>query len=386
MDHISSDELKKLALISEYPCVSLQFPLHNTVAEVEQNAKRLRNLADEAEKRMAASGLDVRIVRQRLAPIRELQKQTGNEWLSNGDAGVTVLSGSDVFRCFATKYPSPDGVSVDERFALSPLVYGMNSDDQFLMLGLSPKQLKLYRCTSNHVEEIELPDDVPRSMDKALAGTEIIKSLQHHTVATAGAGTGPGMIHGQGSPKDDEKKLLQEYFRIVSKHVEGFIGNDGRPLVVAGVEYYHPMFRETCRYPQLIEQGVRGSADELTPQELHQRAVPLVNDRFDKSLVTATGRFGKLRGTERAHHKIETILPFAIEGRVETIFAAVGERIWGVCDAESRNVVTHDAREDADIDLLDRAVVHTIASGGNAYVVDPDRVPESGKVAAILRW
>ncbi len=386
MKQITPDELRHLASHDNQRSVSIYMPLHRTVEESKQNTIRFRNLVDRAEDRLVGNGLRGPKVKDLLRPARDLQRDP-NLGRASAANGMGVLIAPGFFRCFRLPYSCPETVVVGKRFHLSRLVHALRRDDRFYLLGLSPKNVKLFRGRDSRIAPVSLPENMPQNIDQALAGTEIEKSFQYHTSAPGGrAGSWVGIMHGQGRPKDEEKKLLTEYFRIVAKHVEEMLKGEDVPLVLAAVDYYHPMFREVCRYPHLLDAGVTGSPDKLTEKEMLERALPVVQPKFDQGIRQDATRYLKLVATERTSDQIETVLPAAVHGQVEVLFSALGVPIWGRFDAENGDVRSHTDEEPGDEDLLDLAVTKTIAGGGTAYVVTPEHVPADGPLAAILRW
>ena len=52
------------------------------------------------------------------------------------------------------------------------------------------------------------------------------------------------------------------------------------PLVLAGVDYLFPIYREANTYPHLLDKGITGSPEELTIKDLHRQSLSLVEDRI----------------------------------------------------------------------------------------------------------
>jgi hypothetical protein len=276
-------------------------------------------------------------------------------------------------------------------FYLNPLLRGLNWDAEFHLLALSPKRLRLFQCRRDSIAPQALPAGMPANIETALAGTESEKSLQYHTSAGFG-GTQFGTAHGHGDPKDEARKMLIDYFQIVSRHLERALNGSRQPLVLAAVDYYHPMFRDCYRSSNLLEGGVIGSADELSEQELLARARPEI-DRWQKqNLERLVDRHRKQVGTDKAADGLPFVLPAAAAGRVEAVIAPVcsgepgGQRIWGRFDPDQGAVAIHKQREAGDVDLLEAALHQTLLHRGDVYVVPAEELPEGKSLLAVLRW
>lgn len=217
-------------------------------------------------------------------------------------------------------------------------------------------------------------------------GTEFDRGLSYHTSAPHGKGTvRVGILTGHGMPKDDQKTLVAEYVRSVVKHLEPVLRHESSPLVLVAVDSLHPVFREFCRYPYLLDEGVMASPDSLTEVELHRRAIEVAGPNRRANLQAAVERYRQMQMTDRIAYHIEQILPAIEHGRVDVLFAASDMHIWGKFD-DKAGVTEHRVREPHDVDLLDLAICKTIENGRTAYVIDPKAVPSHEPLAAILKW
>ncbi len=386
MDRVTLDDLKSLASHEATPSVSIYMPLHRAVNEAQQDSVHLRHLVDQAESRLIADGMRAPDAAAFLKKARVLAADS-LYWKPNSGAGLCLLIGPNFFSQLRLPFSCAESVHVGNRFHIAPLARGMTRDDRFLLLAISQKSVRLFQYRHGKLSPVNLPASMPKSMNEALSGTEIEKSLHYHTSATKGAGGAEiGILHGHGDPKDDQKTLIAEYLRILSRHLEGVLNGERVPLVLAAVNYLHPMFSAACYYPNIVQPGVQGSPDELSDQEMLERALPLVEPLARRRLDAAAERYRKSLGTDRINRHLEQILPAASQGRVEALFAAQEKPVWGRFDGTAGNVTIHDAQQPGDIDLVDEAVRSVVLTGGEVFVVAPEEVPDNGPTAALMRW
>lgn len=392
MNDFTLEELKNLASQEGEPKVSIYLPRSREVQETDQNRIRLKNLLDQAEERLISRGLRSPEAKKLLQPARELYNE-GDVRQPYGAEGLAVLLDTDSFRTHRLGFACPEILYTGKRYYISPLAHEWaRAEGDFYLLALSAKSVRLYLCSADNLQPVPLPPKMPTSMEEALAGTEVDRSLQSRTFgATTPAGSPSDrveMIHGHGAPKDEEKKLLMDYFVIITRHLDGALSGKRLPLVLAAVDYYHPMFRSTFRYPHIVAEGVKGSPDEQTEKELLQRAMPLVKPCFRQEFRKAVGRYEQNISTERTSNDLAAILSAAEMGRVDCLFATLGAQAWGKLHSENGEPKPefHETEQPDDDDLLDRAVAQTICHGGTAYVVDRREVPGNEVAAALFRW
>jgi hypothetical protein len=159
-------------------------------------------------------------------------------------------------------------------------------------------------------------------------------------------------------------------------------------LVLAGVDYLLPIYREASSYAYLLEQGIIGNPDMLSAKELHQRAWEIVKPVFAQAQAEQIALYYELDGRDdpRASHSLIDIVQGAFAGRIATLFVPRNVQKWGVYRAHSHKVHVHPSQQPGDYDLIDLAAAQTVAHGGTVYVLEPDSVPGGELVAAIFRY
>ena len=383
MDLISRQELSTLLESQDGPHVSIFMPTERRGVETQQNPIRLKNLLREAhglleEKGMANGGAD-----ELLAPARRLIDDF--DFWQHQEDGLALFLTDGLLRSYRLPLRFTELAAVEDRFHLKSLFPLFNEEAHFYILALSQNRVRLFEGTRYEVREVELRD-VPKSLADAL-GYDLTEShLQFHT-GTSAAGNGRAAIfHGQGAGEEDAKAEIRKFFSILDRGLHDFLGDRRAPLVLAGVDYLLPIYREATSYPNTLDDGVTGNPDALDPDELHERAWSLVEGRFRAERHEAEERYGDLTGTGRAGRELDEIVPAAVDGRVDTLWVATGVRRWGRFDEASRKITHHDEQTPESEDLLDLAAVHTYLNSGKVWAVDPDEVPGEGEAAAVYRY
>lgn len=184
------------------------------------------------------------------------------------------------------------------------------------------------------------------------------------------------------------KDYILRYFHQVDGGLRNLLGDEGAPLVLAGVDYLLPIYKEANSYPHLVDVGIEGNPEELSAEGLHEHAWAIVHPLFLSAQKKAAARYRQLAGagSEQASSDPKEIVPAAYHGRVETFFVAVGLQQWGTFDPATNVIQLHKEAEPGDEDLLDLAAVHTLLNGGTVYAVEPEKVPDDAGLAAVFRY
>jgi len=188
------------------------------------------------------------------------------------------------------------------------------------------------------------------------------------------------------NPADQDKERLAEYFREVENAVWEVLRQERVPLLLAGVEYLHPIYREANRYPHLFEQGLHGNVEAMSEADLFNRAWEVMEARLQQQRAEALSRFQSKTGTGLTSTETTQVVPAACQGRVDTLFVPVGVQVWGRYLPETSEIEVSATRANGQVDLLNLAAVETLSAGGRVLVLEPSEVPGAGKAAAIFRY
>ncbi|MBD2744019.1 hypothetical protein [Coleofasciculus sp. FACHB-1120] len=390
MPLLSTDALKSLIENSASPCISIYMPMEKAGPEVRQNPIRFKNLMREAEKRLEEMGIDQDEARAWLEQANTIDNP--EFWEENQGEGVAIFISPELFRYYQLPTDVEELVMVSDRFHIKPLLPIVNNDGRFYILALSQKDVRLLQATRTTVKEVHI-ENLPKSKDEALQYDATSKDGQIR-IATSKGGTNntfqqPGSFHGQGSPdQDDIKKDLLQFFHQIDGALHDFFRNKKGPLVLAGVEYLFPIYKEANTYQHLVEEGITGNPEIFKPEELHELALPIVDSLLKEDIEGVVEEYKELAGndTSKVSHDIKEIIQSAYYHRVDSLFVAVGEQRWGHFDPETMTVDLHPEPQADDEDMLDFAATHTILNGGKVYAVEPEKVPDEAPVAAIFRY
>jgi hypothetical protein len=394
MDLFTRDDLKTLLAEHPSPCISLFMPAHPGGAEADPIRWR-KHLAD-AEERLGKAGWRATEIEELLAPGQRLLEDV-TFWKNQSEGLAAFLApphpslspegrgkGEGFLRLFRLPLTFKDLVTVANRFSIIPLLPLLSGNGRFFVLALSQKAVRLLQGTRHSVSEVDLKG-VPRNLAEALLTHEAKQPFSFFgRRAGEGVGSWGGIFHGHGVGIDDTKEELLHYFQKIDRGLHPLLKEEKAPLILAAVDYLQPIYRQANTYQQLLDQGVEGNPDRLSSRELHDRAWFLVKPLFEAEQQRAAAQYRQLGATEHASGNLEPVVAAAYEGRVETLFVALGHQVWGIFDPAAGRVEPHRQALFGDADLLDLAAAHTLMRGRTVYAVEPEQVPSNTGVAAIF--
>jgi hypothetical protein len=360
-------------------------PTHRVGQEQQQDPIRLKNLLAEAETKLLANGLRRPEVQKLMRPAEELLWNK-DFWQHQSEGLAIFLSNNfSVFYRLPGKFE--EFLSAANSFHIKPLLPLLGRDIKFYVLTISLKNVRLFQSTADAMSEITL--NFPTSMDEALGMDDPERYLNLHSgsMSTNQAKGGTAVFHGH-SIADEEKKNILRFFHSVDQGLMDLLEDKNIPMVLAGVDYLLPIYREASTYNNLLEDEVIGSPERQNLQDLHERARKIVKPIFEESQKKAFEKFKQLNGQQSAlaTTDLATAVKAARFGQVETLFVPLGIQRWGRYDAENNTVVLESEPGPENEDLLDFAAAETVLNSGQVFAVPSEQLPGDSELAAILRY
>jgi hypothetical protein len=385
MKMLTRDDLRALMSTHTGLCVSIFMPTHRAGAETQQDPIRLKNLLGKAEECLLAGGVRTPEARKLLKPAQKIL-WNGLLWQHQSD-GLAMFLSPEEFSYYRLPFDFEELVVVTNRFHIKPLLPLLSGDGRFYVLALSQNQVRLLQGTRYNVSEVDARR-IPASFAEALRYDDPERRLQFHTrTRTPGSkGERAAIFHGHGVGTNNAKVNILRYFHKVDEGLQQLLRDEQAPLMLAGVDYLFPIYREANTYLYLVDEGIAGNPEELSAKELHQQAWDILQPRFLKAQQEAAIQYSQLADTRQASRDIEKVVPAAYHGRIEILFVALGIQQWGIFDPEKNKVQLHREAEPGGEDLLDFAAVQTLLNGGTVYAVEPEKVPGEAPLAAVFRY
>jgi Zn-dependent protease len=298
--------------------------------------------------------------------------------------GLALFAAPELFRTYRLPLDLREQLIVAQRLHVKPLLTLFTGDGHFFILALSQNQVRLLEATRYEVDEIEL-EGVPSSMAEALPSDRAEKQLQFQTRTRGGKGERAAVFHGH-DPADEAKRQILRYFQRVDEGLRKVLREEQAPLVLVGVDYLLPLYREANSYPHLLAEGITGSPETIKAADLHEQAWAIVEPHFAAAQHQALADYAQKAGTGLTSNRVDEVVPAAYHGRISLLWVALGAEVWGRYDPEAGIIDRRDEPVPGDEDLLDLAALQTILKGGTVYAVEPKAVAGSGSLAALFRY
>jgi hypothetical protein len=368
MESFTRDDLYRLAAIESPACITIYLPPRLVGSAPQIDMTRLRNLARTARAVLEARLDDTEMIDDLLRPIEVLA--TAREMWKDSEHGVAIFRSPDLVRVYHIPADIDEGVHVDTRFDLLPLVHFAADDDTFFILSLGRHDVRLYRASLQECAEESL-GSMPLNLAEYLQMNEYEPQPQFHSgshMAVQGRSKRGTIYYDNTSRRQREKDDYIDYLRALERRVMRTVAPTHAPLVLAGVEEARAIFRGASRYAAIAPGGIRSG---LPIAQLHAAARVLAKPLLRQRAMLAIDRFLNLAGTGRASADPDEITRRATFGDVETLLIPTGR------DTSS------DSEGNA-ISATSRLVTQVLRTDGDVYRIPPGAV--DGTMAAVFRY
>lgn len=267
-------ELNELKTFSEPFCLTVYAPIIDPSAATNPNRIEVKNMLREAETALLSAGVKPRQVKKTLRPARLLLED--HEFWSIHHESLVLFMHPQLFRFYhIPDHTTPYMLTVETGFNLEPLLQAMQNNQQYYILALGHKNVRLYEGDHYSIKPVQLKN-FPSDMKGTLGIDEYPKFRETHTIGPASKGKGSEAYHKQYNVSQTDKAMLLEFFRRIDQRLHNFLTYRKKPLVLAGVNYLLPIYRKVNTYPDLVSGAITGNQDYPNLQSLKDKAWQMV--------------------------------------------------------------------------------------------------------------
>ncbi len=389
MDIITKDTMIDLIENVEGTAVSVYMPTFSAGRRQRENPIRLKNLINEVENQLEELGADEGTIESYLDPLDDLVKD--ELFWQDQSEGLALFLDANELRIYRLPKRFETLAVVADTFHVTPLVPIYSGNGQFYLLSLDLKHPEIYQGSKFQLkkyEDVDLPESLQNMFDQFY---EFHSHLQFHTKTRTPnpdvAAKRRGEYFGQGGDDIDKKAEIRNFFHRLDEELMNFLDGEETPLVLAGVGYLHPLFREANSFPNLMPEGITKDVDPLSPEALHQEAWQIVHKKYQQDVEQALNVYGQLAEEgKNVTTDLAEIVSAAQFQRVNSLFLVESAHVWGRFDPEENEVRLAEEKTPGNLDLLGLAAAQTLKNGGNVIILSQEDIPENAQAAAILRY
>jgi hypothetical protein len=362
--------LRELAGL-EGTCVTLYLGAYRAGSGSRPMKVRLPAMLAEAERLLEERGVLPTDRERLLEPLRAMAKDPDMGAANGG--GLAIFRTSRHFEQMPLPWDVADLVAVEGRPLLTPLVRGMESNREFLVLALSRKHTRLLECGPSGQRTLDLPAGLPEGIDADFEPAE----------RTLGK-TSAGVQFGYDTFSEKQSQHFHDFCRSLDRALQPLLEQRGLPLVLMGTTAEQAAYRAVSKHPLLAPEGIDGSPDAGgTGPELAGKARAALRSWQPSEMRHAIEVYLK-DGPGKKSAEIGEILKEAAAGRVMHLFLTGEVTQTGNVDHILGRVLPSGSPLSDHDNLANAAAVETWRHHGQVWSLD--EAVDGTAIAAVFRW
>jgi hypothetical protein len=388
MELLSKEELVGLGNYRGEHCISIYVPTHKSGSEVNERYDQIvfKNNLQRAKTELSSKGLDPLLVDRILKPGFELLKD--DDFWHNQWEGLAVFISEDFFNIVKVPYSVKEEFLLNHSFLIAPLLPAVSKRHHFYMLVISKADCKFYEGDQFGMHKLEV-EGLPFNMQDVVP-FERKDPVQTHRRAGAAAGRGATVgasFHGHGSGLADEDEYMLQYFKEVDQTLwKEVLHNRHVPLIIAAVEFEIALYKQVSNYKHIAEEHLTGNFEHEDRNSLYLKAKEKLGGYFKEYTNKALKSFYDSSATELASAYPTEVIPAAYYAQVSDLFVEKDTHLWGTFDENDNKLDIHLEKQPQDDCLINNAIIKTLMNGGEVHLLDKEKMPADGPIAAFLRF
>ena len=368
--------------------ISIFLGAHASGVEINEHVDpvNFKNQLQEVSRRLSEKGKDQGYIESLLKPGFDLVRNF--DFWTNMTPGLAIFIAEGFFKYIKMPVAPPEQlINIEPTFFVTPLISIMTCKEYFYLLVISKQCAKLFKADAWGMQRVDV--DLPQSIEEV----KRISGLDATTFRSGSSGSrGPvysqeGNYHGIGGGNPGDKDNMLVYFEAVDDKLwDEVLHNENAPLLLAGVEYEIPIYRQACDYHNVWPDALTGNRERQELHQLYKEAKECMKPYFEQKKMKALDMYMNNSANSKTTSIVEDIVPAAYYSQISHLFVAKGEHLWGTFDEANNKLQLHDSSDSDGEHLIDNTVVKTLANGGEVFLLEKNEMPADAPMAAILRY
>jgi hypothetical protein len=354
------NKLKQLGNVQGDPAVSILLNTHRTHPDNKQDAVTLKNLINEAEKRLYET-YDKRTVWPIMESLRLLEAEIDHNY--NLDS-LAVFVAANTAEALKLPVGVEDRVIIDRNFATRDLVRALQQTERYYVLCISHAKARLLQAVNDKVVQEYAAGSPFPYLNKTVYVTDNLKKSM-------------------GNVQDNFSK---EFFNRVDKEFQTHYKMEPLPLVLAGDERNIAYYREIADKNEWIIGSITGNYDDESPHEIITKTSEVVRDYVNRRRENALAEIEQAQSDQKLLDDLSDIYRAAQEGRADTLYVEKDFFQPALIEGDTLTVREDPTEPGVTDDIIDDIAETVMAYGGSVVFMPPGSLSEYRRIALRVRY
>jgi hypothetical protein len=315
------------------------------------------------------------------AALKQLESALNDSNLWAGDRqALAIFASADHSHVIDLRTPVDRTVIIADSFHVKPLIRALQQSQQYRVLAISPRRVRLFEGDEFSLREIKLPPNVPHAVDDMVA------------VQAPGTDTTPNTSTG-GTPATDQPSYapgnvpLDRFFRMVDHAIwEALSQRDRIPLIVCADVKHLAQFLNVAKADNVMKEGIALNPEAITPERLRAEAWRLIHPQFQQQIQTLKDAYHAAKARHLGSDEIPQVAEAAAVGRVGTLLVDSDAKIPGILNRASGLIEQAPMSNPRADDVLDDLAEMVLKMDGQVFVIPHTEMPTDQGIAAVYRY
>lgn len=365
-------------------CISIYLNTHKAGVEVNEQFDPIifKNALQDIAAKLKAKGVNQAGIEVMLEPGYDMLRNA--PFWQNLTQGLAVFIADGFFKFVKMPISVKDETIIEDTFYVTPLIPLMTNTEYFYVLVISKKRVKLFRADSYGMQYINVPG-LPNGVEDTIPDDRDDETT--FRIGGVGGG-GAAAYHGHGGGNHlDDKTYIANFFETADDVIwKEVLHTENVPLLLAGVEYLIPVYKSVADYKHVWEDALTGSHEHEDVATLYPQVMEKMKPYFQQKIQKALESYGNKSGGALTSSIVSDVIPATYYGQVSHLFVQKNQHVWGTFDEMANELKVTDTQEEGTQDLIDNAVLRTLLTGGEVFLLEKEQMPADSAIAAIMRY
>lgn len=362
------------------PCISIYHPVSSMDAPDNVNPVHFQNILDEV--RQQIGGKEGYGHEHAQAAIKQLEDALNDSNLWAGDRqALAVFASADHAHVIDLRIPVERTVIIADSFHVKPLIRALQQSQQYRVLAITPRRVRLFEGDEVSLREVKLPPNVPLAVDDVIA------------VQATGTDTTPQSSNGGLPPSTHQpfyapgNVAFDRFCRMVDHAIwESMTQRDQIPIIVCADVKTLRVFLDQTKNNRVMKEGIQLNPDAITPDRLREEAWKLIAPQFQQQIQTLKDAYHAAKARQLGSDEIPEVAEAAAVGRVGTLLVDSDAKVPGILNRASGLIEEAPMSNPRADDVLDDLAELVLKMDGQVLVIPHNEMPTDHGVAAIYRY
>ncbi|ETY75333.1 hypothetical protein [Lactiplantibacillus fabifermentans] len=300
-------------------------------------------------------------------------------WLQHTGPQTGLILNANECLIYDLQTPTTNQVVVNSMPAIRPIIADRQRQFDFDLLTISEDSMQLYEQRYGDLVQVDLPDDAPTTLKKALGDELRGGDLNFNSSPTHGVN-----YHGHNAKAEERDVDQRNYYLQVDQYCLTHSQASQRPLILMGLSHNQAVFRKLSKNPYLSQHlMIDKSPNGLNLADIQTATMP-VQDKWHHQLTDILlERYDTAKSRQRALDDPFDMITPALHGRIDTLIVADDAQVSGTLMPDGHVETGELTMPD---NLIDDLVDVVMSKQGQIRIIPADRMPTETAALALLRY